>query len=141
MTTISLLIYSTATLFPLTSDIAALSSNNLIAVVVVISGLLLFCSIVVLSLIILTATHNPFSFIPSKGAYNAAIVFILSGNKSNKKPALVCIKSIFTVEIEAYPVGGFDCIIKALQWFQSKFLPNSLFVPNEDIVLQPNVFD
>ena len=49
----------------------------------------------------LTDTHNPFSFMPSRGAYNAAMVIISSLSRLSAIPAPWRMKSRFIVETEA----------------------------------------
>ena len=93
------------------------------AVVVVRSGLSVSCSMVSESCIMLTETAKPSSFIPSRGAYNA-IIACAAGRSERVNPS-IRIKSVFTVDMEAYPSSGPELTIIALQTFQSKFLPNS----------------
>ena len=87
----------------------------------------------------LTETASPFSFIPSNGAYRQITACISAGRADSRRP-LILIKSVFTVDMEAYPFSGVLCTIMALQVFQSKFLPNKElpFSSVTDIVLHPN---
>lgn len=67
---------------------------------------------------------------------------ILEGSLETEKPDPALIKSILTVDTEAYPVSGFETVIMASQLSQSKFLPNSasFFGLFTDIVLHPYTF-